>query len=263
MEGACRDSRVPAQSGVRYLSVDEVIREEVIQLFIRCHYDIPTLLTNVTRSLQHIGRHDLSLHRNEEGTAFTMTQSIAYASSRRGYEKENAPHMSTVEYRRREVAESIARINQVQMGGMNAFQAATAAAVGVKPRSPQVPFSGVIASPATPYVHGRHKENEKENAMERSTYELARGHITTFHEAARQLQNASGVQGQARSRDPMRSTARESGALLHRRVPPSHFNRQKSSRVPLGGREGGNSQERQHFSPSYNGNYILQRYGTH
>lgn len=254
---------MPAQDGVRYLSVDEVIREEVIQLFIRCNYDIPALLTNITRSLQHIGRHDLSLHRNEEGTAFTMTQSIAYAGSRRGYEKENAPHMSTVEYRRREVAESIARINQVKIGGMNAFQAATAAAVGVLPRSPRAPFSGGIASSATPYLHGRYKEGKKESFLDRSTYEQAREHITTFHEAAKQLQNSSGGRGKVRSRDPTLSTTRESGAFFHRRVAPTYFNQQKLSRSPFAGREGRSSQERQHFSPSYNGNYILQRYGTH
>eukprot|EP00796_Vickermania_ingenoplastis_P000289 gene289-162_t len=125
IEAACRE-RIPSETQQRYLSVDEMIREQVLKLFVECNYDVLTLLTSVVKSLQHIGRHDVGLLRNENNTAFTLTQSIAYGG--RGAD----PRLPLVERRRREVAESVARINAA--GG-----AAPSGVLGVTPEIPSAP----------------------------------------------------------------------------------------------------------------------------
>ncbi|KAG5483272.1 hypothetical protein LSCM1_04814 [Leishmania martiniquensis] len=94
--------KVPNMAATRYLAVEERVRDEVCRLFILSGYDVGTLIANVVQSLQHVGRHDVGLLRNENSTAFTITQSVAYAR------QADTP----VEQRRYDAAEAIERINQ-------------------------------------------------------------------------------------------------------------------------------------------------------
>ncbi|KPA77149.1 hypothetical protein ABB37_07080 [Leptomonas pyrrhocoris] len=108
LESAVRRPQANAE-GTRYLEVEEKVRDEVCRLFILSDYDVGSLMTNIAQSLQHVGRHDIGLLRNDNGTAFTLTQSVAYA--RQGN--------TEVEQRRSAVADAVERINQV---GSNAEQ---------------------------------------------------------------------------------------------------------------------------------------------
>ncbi|KAG5483127.1 hypothetical protein CUR178_04700 [Leishmania enriettii] len=94
--------KAPNMEATRYLAVEERVRDEVCRLFILSDYDVGTLMVNVVQSLQHVGRHDVGLLRNENNTAFTVTQSAAYAR------QAGTP----VEQRRDAVADAIGRINQ-------------------------------------------------------------------------------------------------------------------------------------------------------
>lgn len=94
---------VPNMEATRYLEVEERVRDEVCRLFILSHYDVGTLMANVAQSLQHVGRHDVGLLRNENSTAFTLTQSAAYA--RQGE--------TEAEQRRHAVLDAVERINHV------------------------------------------------------------------------------------------------------------------------------------------------------
>ncbi|KAG5509347.1 hypothetical protein JKF63_06657 [Porcisia hertigi] len=103
--------QVPNVEGTRYLAVEERVRDEVCRLLILSDYDVGTLMTNIVQSLQHVGRHDVGLLRNENSTAFTLTQSAAYA--RQG----DTP----VEQRCHAVADAIERINQSGIEAERAF----------------------------------------------------------------------------------------------------------------------------------------------
>ncbi|KAG5483685.1 hypothetical protein LSCM4_04834 [Leishmania orientalis] len=94
--------KAPNMKATRYLAVEERVRDEVCRLFILSDYDVGALMVNVVQSLQHVGRHDVGLLRNENNTAFTVTQSAAYAR------QAGTP----VEQRRHAVADAIGRINQ-------------------------------------------------------------------------------------------------------------------------------------------------------
>ncbi|KAG5505058.1 hypothetical protein JIQ42_04242 [Leishmania sp. Namibia] len=94
--------KAPNMEATRYLAVEERVRDEVCRLFILSDYDVGALMVNVVQSLQHVGRHDVGLLRNENNTAFTVTQSVAYAR------QAGTP----VEQRRHAVADAIERINQ-------------------------------------------------------------------------------------------------------------------------------------------------------
>lgn len=114
---------VPSMEGTRYLEVEEKVRDEVCRLFILSNYDVGTLMTNIAQSLQHVGRHDIGLLRNDESTAFTLTQSVAYG--RQG--------TTEVEQRRSAVADAVERINQVGLRAETEF--AQAAQQLMAPRS--------------------------------------------------------------------------------------------------------------------------------
>jgi hypothetical protein len=101
----------PDMEGIRYLEVEERVREEVCRLFILSQYDVGTLMTNIAQSLQHVGRHDIGLLRNDDRTAFTLTQSIAYAKQGE----------TEVERRRHAVADAVERINQAGLRAERTF----------------------------------------------------------------------------------------------------------------------------------------------
>ena len=110
LEGEVRRPQ-PNIEGTRYLEVEERVRDEVCRLFILSGYDVGALMTNIAQSLQHVGRHDVGLLRNDDSTAFTLTQSVAYA--RQG--------ASEAEQRRCAVADAVKRINQVGAGAEKEF----------------------------------------------------------------------------------------------------------------------------------------------
>ncbi|KPI86254.1 hypothetical protein ABL78_4680 [Leptomonas seymouri] len=127
----------PNMEGTRYLEIEERVRDEVCRLFILSDYDVGTLMTNIARSLQHVGRHDIGLLRNDNNTAFTLTQSVAYA------------HKGTteVEQRRYAVADAVERINQV---GLHAEREFAQAAQKLLPAT--APPTAAAAKTATPPV---------------------------------------------------------------------------------------------------------------
>ncbi|CAJ1019939.1 hypothetical protein Q4I30_002092 [Leishmania utingensis] len=125
---------VPNMEATRYLAVEERVRDEVCRLFILSDYDVGTLMVNVVQSLQHVGRHDVGLLRNQMSTAFTVTQSTAYARQRN----------TSVEERRHAVADAVERINQT---GSKAERAFAEVAQRVTPAAlPAAPVT--VASPA-------------------------------------------------------------------------------------------------------------------
>ncbi|EPY33205.1 hypothetical protein STCU_02424 [Strigomonas culicis] len=194
--------RVPNAEQTRYLDVDEVMRDAVCQLFVQSDYDVLRLLTNVTRSLQHIGRHDVGLMRNESFTAFTVTQSEAYGG--RGADVT----LSEVERRRRAVAESIDRIHRSNLVSKETFDRIAAQAAVEQNRAPPPVLTATATQPA------------RNDPFRKSAYEEMLDHIA--RERA------------AKTRDGRK-----------KRSTSAHQRRAAAQSLPA----------------TYNGNYLLNRYG--
>ncbi|GET87035.1 hypothetical protein, conserved [Leishmania tarentolae] len=197
LQSATRDP-VPNMESTRYLAVDERVRDEVCRLFILSGYDVGTLMINIAQSLQHVGRHDVGLLRNENNTAFTITQSAAHA--RQG----GAP----VEQRRQVVADAVERINQA---GSEAERAFAEVAQGIKAAAPPVAPMKDTSTVAVP-------------AFRKSAYELLMEQIAATR----------------RGRSPQ-----------NRRIA-------SLGRRPKRAAGGAGCVE---YPTSYNGSYLLQRYG--
>lgn len=152
---------VPNMEGTRYLEVDERVRDEVCKLYILSNYDVGTLMANIVQSLQHVGRHDVGLLRNDNRTAFTITQSPGYA--RQG----DTP----VEHRRHAVADAVARINAAGAEAERAFAEAAQQASSAAPP----PAAPAVAS-APP-------------AFRKSAYELLMEQVAAIRKAERSPQS--------------------------------------------------------------------------
>lgn len=151
--------RVPNAEGTRYMDVDDRVRDEVCRLFILSNYDVMTLLTNVVQSLQHVGRHDVGLLRNENSTAFTVTQSSAYG--RQGADE--------VERRRYDVRQAIERINAAGDTAERRFNAAALTHLALAPPPKPVP------APQQPLGH----------PFEKTAYEQVLDSIAATRQASR------------------------------------------------------------------------------
>lgn len=137
LESATREP-VPNMEATRYLSVEERVRDEVCRLFILSEYDVGTLMVNIAQSLQHVGRHDVGLLRNENNTAFTITQSAAHG--RQGD--------TLVEQRRYAVADAVARINQAGSDAERAFAEVAQRGAETAPPAAPVKDTPTAAAPA-------------------------------------------------------------------------------------------------------------------
>ncbi|CAJ1987276.1 hypothetical protein conserved [Leishmania donovani] len=137
LEGATREP-VPNLAATRYLAVEERVRDEVCRLFILSEYDVGTLMVNIVQSLQHVGRHDVGLLRNDNSTAFTITQSTAHA--RQGD--------TLVEQRRHAVADAIERINQAGSDAERAFAEVAQRVAATAPPAAPAKDAPTAAAPA-------------------------------------------------------------------------------------------------------------------
>ncbi|CAD2220352.1 hypothetical protein AGDE_10112 [Angomonas deanei] len=144
--------RVPNQEGTRYLEVDEMVRDAVCRLFVQSNYDVRTLLTNVTSSLQHIGRYDIGLMRNDNNTAFTVTQSSAFGG------READPSIDEIERRRRIIATSIERINRSGADGRDAFNKAYQDALNAVPQLPSLQENVNVPASNDPFRKSAYEE---------------------------------------------------------------------------------------------------------
>ncbi|ORC86368.1 uncharacterized protein TM35_000292500 [Trypanosoma theileri] len=62
-------------AGDQYLDLDEVVRDHVCKLFFLSNYEVGTMMSNIVKGLQCLGRYDVGLLRNDDSTAFTVIQS--------------------------------------------------------------------------------------------------------------------------------------------------------------------------------------------
>lgn len=185
-------------AATRYLAVEERVRDEVCRLFILSEYDVGTLMVNIAQSLQHVGRHDVGLLRNENNTAFTITQSTAHARQRD----------TLMEQRRHAVADAVERINQAGSDAEREFAEVAQRVAATAPPAAPVKDTPTAAAPT----------------FRKSAYELLMEQI----------------------------------AATRRRRSPQNRRVASPEQRPKRAAGGAGCVE---YPTSYNGNYLLRRYG--
>ncbi|KEG12767.1 hypothetical protein DQ04_01441130 [Trypanosoma grayi] len=118
--------QVASAAGDRYLDLDEVVRDQVCKLFFMNKNDVGTMMTNIVKSLQCLGRYDVGLLRNDDSTAFTVIQSQPF------HETLATDESQMIERRRRAIREGKSRIERADSRSKARFSRVAQSGMGGK-----------------------------------------------------------------------------------------------------------------------------------